>query len=107
LPADAALVSAKDVLDLANLDLDEDWARLATAFFYAREGDANRALDLLTASPLGLEFGPKAAEFLRSLEHARSDFELRQQRRATEAQQQLNTLFFDLPDQIERLESRP
>jgi len=107
LPADAALVSAKDVLDLANLDLDEDWARLATAFFYAREGDANRALDLLTASPLGLEFGPKAAEFLRSLEHARSDFELRQQRRATEAQQQLNTLFFDLPGQIKMLESYP
>ena len=107
LPADSQLVSPQDVLSLASLDLDEDWARLATAFFHAREGNPNLALGLLTSQPLDSEYGAKAAEFLRSLEHARTEYELHQKRRSSEAQLQWNTLFFDMPNQQEMLKNYP
>jgi hypothetical protein len=107
LPQEGTLVSARDVLKLAGLNLDEDRARLATAFFHAREGQPSTALELLNRAPLGLEYNGLAEELMRSLDRARTVLEVRAELRAKEAQARLNTLFFGLPNQLDRLKRDP
>ena len=107
LPAEGTLVSTRDVLKLAKLELDEDRARLAAAFFYSREGQPGTALELLNRAPLGLEYSGLGEELMRSLDRARTVLEVRAELRATEAQQRFNTLFFGLPNQLERLKRDP
>ena len=107
LPAEGTLVSTRDVLKLAALELDEDRDRLTAAFFYSREGQPSTALELLSRAPLGLEYSGLAEELIRSLDRARTVLEVRAELRATEAQQRLNTLFFGLPNQLDRLKRDP